>query len=117
VSLHLWKLFLAGKPDTPIFTGIHAPASRNRHRPDRPNRRPGAGREKKGDAIDHGVRIEVLHKVGERVEKGQPLLRIHARDRASLEQARERLLMAYHWSEEAVEAVPLFYGVVKPEQT
>jgi pyrimidine-nucleoside phosphorylase len=75
----------------------------------------GAGREKKGDAIDHGVGIEVLHKVGERVEKGQPILRIHARDRESLDQARERLLQACRWSEQPVEALPLFYGVIKPD--
>lgn len=76
----------------------------------------GAGREKKGDTIDHGVGIEVLHKVGQRVEKGQPILRIHAKDRASLQQAQKRLLEAYRWSDEAVEALPLFYGVVKSEQ-
>jgi pyrimidine-nucleoside phosphorylase len=76
----------------------------------------GAGREKKGDAIDHGVGIEVLHKVGERVEKGQSILRIHARDRKSLDQARQRLLQAYRWSEQAVEELPLFYGVIRPEQ-
>ncbi len=38
----------------------------------------GAGREKKGDPIDHAVGVVIHCKVGERVEAGQPLFTIHA---------------------------------------
>jgi pyrimidine-nucleoside phosphorylase len=45
----------------------------------------GAGRAKASDAIDFAVGCDRIAKVGTRVERGQPLLRIHARSEASLE--------------------------------
>ena len=54
----------------------------------------GAGRRKKGDAIDLAVGIVVHHKVGEKVEKGTPLLDIHAQSDAAAKGAAERLLEA-----------------------
>ncbi len=39
----------------------------------------GGGRRKKGEAIDPAVGVEVLKKPGERVEKGEPLFRVHHR--------------------------------------
>jgi pyrimidine-nucleoside phosphorylase len=73
----------------------------------------GAGRARKEDPIDHAVGIEVLVKVGERVERGQPVFIIHAAAPAQLEQARQALLEALAWSDEPVEPLPLFYGVVR----
>jgi len=73
----------------------------------------GAGRANKGDPIDYSVGIEILHKVGERVEKGQPLFTIHANDRLSLDACRDRLFQAFTWSTQPTPALPLFYGVVK----
>ncbi len=72
----------------------------------------GAGRAKKGDAIDHSVGIEIFAKVGDWVETGQPLFTVHAKTRGEMEQARQRLLDAHRWSDQAVEALPLFYGVI-----
>ncbi|MFQ5616419.1 MAG: pyrimidine-nucleoside phosphorylase, partial [Anaerolineales bacterium] len=72
----------------------------------------GAGRAKKGDPIDHAVGIIIHHKVGEHVEQDQPLFTIHANDSQRLEEARARLLQAHTWSEQPVERLPLFYGVV-----
>jgi pyrimidine-nucleoside phosphorylase len=69
----------------------------------------GAGRAKKGDPIDHAVGIIIHHKVGDRVEKDEPLVTIHANDEAKLEAAREFLLRAHTWSETSVEPQPLFY--------
>ncbi|MGD8626307.1 MAG: thymidine phosphorylase, partial [Anaerolineae bacterium] len=40
----------------------------------------GGGRAKKGDTVDHAVGIVLQAKIGDRVEKGQPLLTIHAND-------------------------------------
>ena len=37
----------------------------------------GAGREKKGDEIDHGAGVEVLAKTGDEVEEGQPIARLY----------------------------------------
>ncbi len=73
----------------------------------------GAGREKKGAPIDHAVGIEIHHKVGEFVEQGSPLFTIHANDPDRLVEAGKRLLEAHTWSDEAVEPLPLFYGVVR----
>lgn len=72
----------------------------------------GAGRSRKEDQIDHAVGIVILHKVGERVQAGQPLFTIHANDAHKLAAARERLLAAHQWSDTPVEPLPLFYAVV-----
>ena len=37
----------------------------------------GGGRRKKGDAIDHSVGIRVHGRIGDRIEKGQPILTVH----------------------------------------
>ncbi len=73
----------------------------------------GAGRAKKGEAIDHAVGIIVHHKVGDYVEQGQPLFTIHANSPQHKETARAHLLAAHTWSETPVEPLPLFYGIVR----
>ncbi len=73
----------------------------------------GAGRAKKGDPIDYRVGIVIHHKVGERVEVGQPLFTVHANSQDKLGPAIERLLAAHQWSSEPCSPLPLFYGVVK----
>ena len=70
----------------------------------------GGGREKKEDTIDHAVGVVTHHKVGDRVEKGEPLFTIHANDERRLAMARERLLAAHTIGPEPVEPLPLFYG-------
>lgn len=69
----------------------------------------GAGRVRKGDPVDHKVGIVVHRKVGERVDKGEPLFTIHANDAVKFAQARESLLTAFGWSAKAVPGLPLFY--------
>ncbi|RME07748.1 MAG: thymidine phosphorylase [Anaerolineae bacterium] len=69
----------------------------------------GAGREKKGDPIDHAVGFEIHHKVGDYVEKGSPLFTIHANHPDRLEAAGTRVLNAHQWSDQPVEPLPLFY--------
>jgi pyrimidine-nucleoside phosphorylase len=73
----------------------------------------GAGREKKGDPIDHAVGIEIFHNVGDRIEEGQPLFAVHANDEEKLQVARRRLLDAHIWSDSPVEPLPLFYDVIQ----
>ncbi|HEY2979644.1 MAG TPA: thymidine phosphorylase [Anaerolineales bacterium] len=69
----------------------------------------GAGRAKKGDSIDHAVGLVVHHKVGERVERGQPLFTVHANDSSKLAAARQAVLDAHVFSDKPVAALPLFY--------
>ena len=76
----------------------------------------GAGREKKGDPVDHAVGIEIYHKVGDRVEEGQPLFAVHARNEADSQAATRRLFDAHRWSDEPVKPLPLFYGVVQYQE-
>ncbi len=73
----------------------------------------GAGRAKKEDLIDHSVGIIVHQKVGDFVEKGQPLFTLHAKDEISFETARQRILSGYAWSSSKCEPLPLFYEVIQ----
>jgi pyrimidine-nucleoside phosphorylase len=69
----------------------------------------GAGRARKGDAVDHAVGFILHHKVGERVEKDQPLITIHASEAKKLMEAREQVREAFIYSDEPVPPLPLFY--------
>lgn len=73
----------------------------------------GAGRARKGDPVDHAVGVVLHAKTGDDVKRGEPLLTIHANDGHKLAQARERLLAAYTWSEEPVQAPPLLYEIIQ----
>jgi pyrimidine-nucleoside phosphorylase len=72
----------------------------------------GAGRERKEDPIDHAVGVVCLAKHGERVERGQPLAEIHARDEAAAETAEAALLSAYAVGDEP-EPRPLVLDVIR----
>jgi len=69
----------------------------------------GAGRARKSDPIDHAVGFVIHRKVGDQVERGDPLFTVHANDREKLEEAREAVLSAHIFSAEPVERLPLFY--------
>jgi pyrimidine-nucleoside phosphorylase len=69
----------------------------------------GAGRAKKGDPIDHAVGLVVHHKVGDRLEKGQPLFTVHANDQTRLDEACASVLAAHQFSDHPVPPLPLFY--------
>jgi pyrimidine-nucleoside phosphorylase len=73
----------------------------------------GAGRAKKGDPIDHAVGVVLQAKIGDEVKRGEPLLTIHANDGQKLVQAQEKLLAAYTWSKEPVQAPPLLYEIIQ----
>lgn len=72
----------------------------------------GAGRSRKGDQIDHSVGIVVHHKIGNWVEVDEPVFTIHANSLGALESSKKKLLDALSWSEEPVEPLPLFYGII-----
>ena len=70
----------------------------------------GGGRAKKSDSIDHAVGIVVHHKVGDKVQKGEPLFTIHADDEAKQAEARAMTLAAHKFSADDVQPLPLFYN-------
>ena len=69
----------------------------------------GAGRAKKGDSVDHAVGFVIHKKVGDKVQKGEPLFEIHANDEEKLAEARKALLVAHQIVAEIVPPLPLFY--------
>jgi pyrimidine-nucleoside phosphorylase len=72
----------------------------------------GAGRAKKGDAIDHQVGIEIIREVGDYVEEGDDLFVLHANSQEDFDSAKLRLLDAHRWSEKPVLALPLVYEII-----
>ena len=70
----------------------------------------GAGRARKTDPIDHTVGFIIHHKVGDYVERGDPLFTIHANDKEKMDEARKAVFSAHTISDEAVERLPLFYA-------
>jgi len=69
----------------------------------------GAGRAQKGDPIDHAVGLEIPLKVGDWVERGEPLFTVHSNSRFALENARKQVLSAYAFSPAPVPPLPLFF--------
>jgi len=72
----------------------------------------GAGRQAKGDSIDHSVGFVLTAKVGQPFAVGQSLGQIHANDAAKLAEARQQLLDALTWADTAVAPLPHFYGTI-----
>jgi pyrimidine-nucleoside phosphorylase len=70
----------------------------------------GAGRTKKGEAIDHAVGFLIHHKVGDRVEPGQPLFTVHANDPSRLAVARDAVMAAHEFMQSPVAPLPLLYN-------
>ncbi|MCK0744496.1 thymidine phosphorylase [Chromohalobacter nigrandesensis] len=60
----------------------------------------GGGRRNAGDAIDHRVGLSQIAALGQRVDAGQPLLRLHAANRAEAEAVTHQLGAAFTLGEE-----------------
>ena len=73
----------------------------------------GAGRRRLGDRIDPSVGYEVLAKLGDRVEKDQPLARVFYGGAASLAEASNLILSAYSFSTERPTPSPLIYETLE----
>jgi pyrimidine-nucleoside phosphorylase len=67
----------------------------------------GAGRTRADQAVDPQVGIDVEVKPGARVEEGQAVARIHARDAAQAEAVRERVASAFSYADAPPESHPL----------
>jgi pyrimidine-nucleoside phosphorylase len=64
----------------------------------------GGGRQKTDDKIDYGVGTSGLAKIGDRVEKGQPLVVVHANSREKLAQAMAYIEKAFEITAQPVAA-------------
>lgn len=73
----------------------------------------GAGREKKGDPVDHAVGLLLPIKIGDTLHTGQIMGYIHANNRQKLQEAQAEILAAIGWSEAAVPPQPHFHGLVE----
>jgi thymidine phosphorylase len=72
----------------------------------------GAGRVHKHDAIDHAVGVVCLAKRGDRVEPGQPLAEVHARDDESAAQAVREVEASYGIGDGKPEQKPIVLDVL-----
>jgi pyrimidine-nucleoside phosphorylase len=67
----------------------------------------GAGRQRKGDAIDPSLGLLLRAKVGDHLATGEPLVEIPARSRRQATAVRKTLLAAYRWSDQPPPPQPL----------
>jgi pyrimidine-nucleoside phosphorylase len=73
----------------------------------------GGGREKKEDTIDHAVGLEFHKRIGDRVEKGEPLVTIHYNSGAKLAEAQSLIAASYEIGEAAPrESLPLLRRII-----
>jgi len=72
----------------------------------------GAGRQTKGDRIDHAVGIVCLRKRGDRVSAGEPLAEIHAQTEEAAALAAQELLAAYELADEPPPERPVVLDVL-----
>ncbi|MBE5767269.1 MAG: thymidine phosphorylase [Clostridiales bacterium] len=73
----------------------------------------GAGRIQKSDKIDPAVGIIMTRRIGESIEKGEPVAFLHANPASDVESAKKLLLNAIRISKEPVETPPLVYAVIE----
>jgi pyrimidine-nucleoside phosphorylase len=69
----------------------------------------GAGRARKGDPLDYAVGFVIHHKVGDKIEKGEPLFTVHASDKDKLDEAVLSVSAAHVIGDRPVPPLPLFY--------
>jgi pyrimidine-nucleoside phosphorylase len=73
----------------------------------------GGGREKKEDVIDHAVGLEFHKRIGDRVERGEPLVTIHYNSGAKLAEAQSLIAASYEVGEVAPrERPPLIRRII-----
>ncbi len=72
----------------------------------------GAGRRKTDDKIDPSAGVEMCVRVGDRIEKGQPLLKAYCDSRVWNEDAHSQLKSVFAVSNDAPQALPLIAQVI-----
>jgi pyrimidine-nucleoside phosphorylase len=95
-------------PRTGYIAGIHA------EKIGLASMRLGAGRFKKGDAIDYRTGLVLQAKTGAYIRQGEPLLEVHARSEDDAQALQTVLLDSYTWSDEPVQPEPLIFDTIRP---
>jgi pyrimidine-nucleoside phosphorylase len=72
----------------------------------------GGGRETKDSEIDLAVGIEIVKKIGDKINKGDTLAVLYGNIPEKVQAARQRLLGAYVIGSQQVEPVKYIYGIV-----
>jgi pyrimidine-nucleoside phosphorylase len=67
----------------------------------------GGGRRKKGESIDPAVGVVLQAKVGAFVRAGEPLCTVHARTEEAADDAADRLVAAYKFTQEPIAPLPI----------
>ncbi len=75
----------------------------------------GGGRKRADDLLDLAVGLDQCVRIGEWVDEGESLLRIHASEVKDLERAKVLLSKAFRFSPNPVQAKPLIFESVKPQ--
>lgn len=73
----------------------------------------GGGRLTKEDEIDYAVGVEVLKKIGDNVEKGEPILYIHANDEFKAREQISSLQKSYTIVQEKVEKIKEILDIIE----
>jgi pyrimidine-nucleoside phosphorylase len=74
----------------------------------------GGGREKKDDKIDPAVGLEFHKRIGDTLERGEPLCTLHYNSDARLAEAQHLVETAYRIGPEKPKTIPpLFYRVIE----
>lgn len=72
----------------------------------------GAGRRKSDDKIDHSAGFEFMCRIGDFVEKNQPLVRVHCASPDLVEKIKNSVLDAFEFSNAAPRSLPLIARVI-----
>jgi len=72
----------------------------------------GAGRAKKEDVVDPSVGLEVLKKIGDRVQEGEPIAIIHVNNENMIEKEIEAIKKSFVLSEQKSTPPPIVYEVL-----
>ena len=72
----------------------------------------GGGRKRKGDRLDFSVGLDRFIRIGQKVSRGDSLLRIHASCEGDLERVKNLLSDAFEFSENPLESKPLVFETI-----
>jgi len=72
----------------------------------------GGGREKKGDTIDKNVGLIINKKIGDKVEKGDTLVKLYVNDEKHLEEVINKIKTSYEFSDKEVNKPKLIKDII-----
>ena len=75
----------------------------------------GGGRKRKGDRLDFSVGLDRFIRIGQKVSRGDSLLRIHASCEGDLERVKNLLSDAFEFSENPLESKPLVFETISSD--